>query len=38
MAKFWLQVFSELKNRGAEDVFIAECDDLKRLPESINTT
>ncbi|APE12717.1 hypothetical protein BO226_25565 (plasmid) [Rhodococcus sp. 2G] len=37
-ARFWLQVFSELKNRGVEDVFIAVCDGLKGLPEAINTT
>lgn len=37
-ARFWLQVFTELKNRGVEDVFIAVCDGLKGLPEAINTT
>lgn len=37
-ARFWLQVFSELKNRGVEDVFLAVCDGLKGLPEAINTT
>jgi putative transposase len=37
-ARFWLQVFSELKNRGVEDVLIAVCDGLKGLPESITTT
>ncbi|CAB0854885.1 hypothetical protein FRC0360_00722 [Corynebacterium diphtheriae] len=37
-ARFWLQVFTELKNRGVEDVFIAVCDRLKGLPEAINTT
>ena len=37
-ARFWLQVFSELKNRGVEDVLIAVCDGLKGLPEAINTT
>jgi hypothetical protein len=31
-------VFSELKNRGVEDVFIAVCDGLKGLPEEITTT
>ncbi|CAA9222291.1 MAG: Mobile element protein [uncultured Arthrobacter sp.] len=36
-ARFWLQVFSELKNRGVEDVFIAVCDGLKGLPEAVNT-
>ncbi|MBG6226462.1 transposase-like protein [Arthrobacter sp. CAN_A2] len=37
-ARFWLQVFSELKNRGVDDVLIAVCDGLKGLPEAINTT
>jgi putative transposase len=36
-ARFWLQVFSELKNRGVDDVFIAVCDGLKALPEKITT-
>jgi hypothetical protein len=31
-AKFWLQVLSELKNRGVADVCIAVCDGLKGLP------
>jgi putative transposase len=37
-ARFWLQVFSEPKNRGVEDVFIAVCDGLKGLPEASTTT
>lgn len=37
-ARFWLQVFTELKNRGVDDVLIAVCDGLKGLPEAINTT
>lgn len=38
-ARFWLHVFTELKNRSVEDVFIAVCDGLKGLPEAaINTT
>ncbi len=36
-AKFWLSVFTELKNRGIEDVCIAVCDGLKGLPEAITT-
>ena len=36
-AKFWLSVFTEIKNRGVEDVCIAVCDGLKGLPESITT-
>lgn len=34
-AKFWLSVFSELKNRGVEDCFVACIDGLKGLPEAI---
>lgn len=37
-ARFWLQVFTELKNRGVEHVLIAVCDGLKGLPEAITTT
>lgn len=37
-ARFWLQIFSELKNRGIVDVMIAVCDGVKGLPEAINTT
>jgi len=37
-AKFWLQVFTEIKNRGTEDVCIVVCDGLKRLPEAIGNT
>ncbi|MGI5216772.1 IS256 family transposase [Nocardia sp. CA-290969] len=36
-AKYWLQVLTELKNRGVADVCIAVCDGLKGLPEAINT-
>jgi putative transposase len=34
-AKFWLQVLSDLKNRGVEDVFFVVCDGLKGLPDSV---
>jgi len=34
-AKFWLGVFTELKNRGLTDVLIACVDGLKGLPEAI---
>jgi putative transposase len=34
-AKFWLQVVTELKNRGLQDIFIACVDGLKGLPEAI---
>ena len=36
-AKFWLKVFTELKNRGLEDIFIACVDGLKGLPEAIHS-
>jgi putative transposase len=36
-AKFWLSVFTDLKNRGVEDCFIACVDGLKGLPEAIET-
>src|ERR1700676_920245 len=36
-AKFWLQVLTELKNRGVADVFIVCVDGLKGFPESIAT-
>src|ERR1700721_2199452 len=34
-AKFWLQVLTELKNRGVQDIFIACVDGLKGFPEAI---
>ena len=34
-AKFWMQVFTELRNRGIGDVFIACVDGLKGLPQAI---
>lgn len=36
-AKFWLQVVTELKNRGLQDIFIACVDGLKGFPEAIGT-
>lgn len=36
-AKFWLSVFTELRNRGVEDVCIAVCDGLKGIGDSITT-
>ena len=36
-AKFWLQVITELKNRGVEDILIACCDGLKGFPEAIES-
>lgn len=34
-AKFWLQVVTELKSRGVQDIFIACVDGLKGFPEAI---
>jgi putative transposase len=36
-AKFWLQVVTELRNRGVEDIFIACVDGLKGFPAAIET-
>ena len=36
-AKFWLQVLTEIRNRGVNDVFIACIDGLKGFPEAIET-
>ena len=36
-AKFWLQVLTELQNRGLQDIFIACVDGLKGFPEAIAT-
>ena len=33
----WLQVFTELKNRGVEDILIACMDGLKGLPEALKS-
>jgi transposase-like protein len=37
-AKYWLQVLTEIKNRGVEDVCIVVCDGLKGLPDAIEAT
>ena len=34
-AKFWMQVLTDLKNRGVEDIFIACVDGLKGFPDAI---
>src|SRR5437868_2695844 len=36
-AKFWLQVLTELNNRGVADMFIACVDGLKGFPEALET-
>lgn len=33
-AEYWLHVFTELKNRGLDDVLMLVCDGLKDRPES----
>jgi putative transposase len=37
-AKFWLQVLTDIRNRGVKDIFIACVDGLKGFPEAIETT
>lgn len=34
-AKFWLQIMTEIKNRGVNDILIAVVDGLKGLPDAI---
>ncbi|MFH8387087.1 IS256 family transposase [Kitasatospora sp. NPDC018058] len=36
-AKYWLQVLTEIKNQGVEDVCMVVCDGLKGLPDAIGT-
>jgi putative transposase len=36
-AKFWLQVLTDLQNRGVKDIFIACVDGLKGFPDAIET-
>ena len=36
-ANFWLQVLSDLNNRGVKDILIASVDGLKGFPEAINS-
>lgn len=35
-AKFWMNVLTDLRNRGVRDVFFIVCDGLKGLPDSVN--
>src|SRR5690242_12970386 len=37
-AKFWLQVLTELRNRGVTDACMVVCDGLKGLPDAIAAT
>lgn len=36
-AKYWLQVLTEIRNRGVKDVLIASVDGLKGFPQAIET-
>lgn len=36
-AKFWLNILSDIKNRGVQDILIACVDGLKGFPEAINS-
>jgi len=36
-ANFWLQVLTDLSNRGVKDILIASIDGLKGFPEAINS-
>ncbi len=36
-AKYWLQVLTEIKNRGVGDVLMVVCDGLTGLPDAVNT-
>ncbi|MEV6796717.1 IS256 family transposase [Streptomyces sp. NPDC051320] len=36
-AKYWLQVLTEIKNRGARDGLMLVCDGLTGLPDAVNT-
>ncbi len=36
-AKFWLNLLTELQNRGVKDILIACDDGLKGFPDAINT-
>ncbi len=36
-AKFWLNVLTELKNRGLQDILTACVDGLKGFPDAINS-
>ena len=37
-AKYWMNVLTEIRNRGVKDTFIVCCDGLKGLPEAIRAT
>ena len=36
-AKYWLQVLTEIRNRGVGDVLMVVCDGLTGLPDAVNT-
>ena len=35
-AKFWMNVLTDLKNRGVRDACFIVCDGLKELPDRVN--
>lgn len=35
-SKYWINILTELKNRGVADIFYLVCDGLKGMPESVN--
>ena len=35
-SKFWINILTELKNRGVQDIFYLVCDGLKGMPDSVN--
>ena len=37
-AKFWMKVFTDLRNRGVQDILIAVTDGLTGIPEALRTT
>lgn len=36
-SKFWMQIITELKNRGVEQIYVACVDGLKGFPEAIGS-
>jgi putative transposase len=36
-AKYWLQVLTEIKNRGVQDVLMVVSDGLKGLPDAVKS-
>jgi putative transposase len=36
-SKYWINILTELRNRGVAEIFYLVCDGLKGMPESVNT-